>query len=1192
VNAVSTVKLTIDDTVYEARPGETILQVARRCGIGDRIPTLCYEPALPPYTSCFVCVVEQEGVGKLIPGCSTPVSEGMVIRTRTERVTKARKTALELLLSNHPADCVAPCSRGCPAGVDVQQYLQLARAGKYEEAVRVIRERNPLPVVCGRVCVRRCEEVCRRAILDDAVGINMVKRAAADWWLDHPYAESVGADTGKRVAVVGGGPAGLTAAYYLRLAGHGVTLFEAQEALGGMLRWGIPDYRLPRPILDQEIGEIVKLGVEVRTGADVGASPSLDELRKGHDAVFLAIGAQGASAARIKGEESLLSGIGFLADVKRGKAPDLRGKKVAVIGGGNTAIDAARTALRLASSHVTIVYRRTRKEMPANVEEIEAAEHERIRMEFLIAPVGVKVEDGVFRGIVCQKMQLGEPDKSGRRRPVPVPDSEHLVACDVAIGAIGQQVELRDLVGHGTEPERDKWGNLAADTWSCATGVDGVFAGGDASTGPAVAIDAIAWGRRAALSIDQYLAVGRPARVVPGFSSRKENFGEIRAADLPAASAVRRAKQGERPVDERIAIFEEVEETLDDAQVRQETERCLQCGCSAAADCELRALADRYGLGEDVRGQTIRHRLDHSHPRIAVDPNKCILCTRCVRTCGDILGVSVLGLVNRGFETVIAPTLGRKLVDTECIACGNCVDACPTGTLAFTSLALTAPAVEEVRTVCTLCGEACPAVLARNEFGFSLRPVEDADGRRGLFCELGRFGSVALLADADRLTRPLVRRRGKLVPVSWDEAVDAAVAGLRKAGDAHGKEALLVAAGGDLSAEEAAWAARFAREALGARVGSLALIAQDAEIHALEPLMGRTRSTASFEDLERADVILAVGDDPMEGDPIAGARFRRAIRNGARVIAITSAPTRTAAAAAVRLEARRGTHGLVLAWILARVLEKRGVAAALGKAAAAVTDGRLESECGVTAASAREAVDLLLAAAGPVVGSCAPDVRAERSPGAAAWLALLVDALRPAAAGSGWILPWHLPNVEGLRWAGALPADAAAAAETAATVRGGAVRAAWVIREDPDESSELAAALGKLEFLVVQDLHLTATAARADVVIPASLHFETGGTFVRSDGTVERVAAAAPLAVERSTEAVLRAAAARAGKAIESAPLPEILVAAAAGSNIGGPFAGLRAEAPAVETGFFPPARGTVHSAAAVARARLRRRGR
>ena len=212
---MKTLKVTLDGTVYDALPGETVLQLARRVGLSDRIPSLCYEPSLPPYTSCFVCVVEVEGMGKLVPACGFPVTDGMVVHTSNARVEASRRTAMELLMSNHPADCTAPCGRdkGCPAGVEVQTYLAFAREGRYEDAVRTIRLRNPFPVVCGRVCVRRCEDVCRRQLLDEPVGINMVKRHLSDWWLKSPYFEVPAACTGKKVAVVGGGPAGLTAAY-------------------------------------------------------------------------------------------------------------------------------------------------------------------------------------------------------------------------------------------------------------------------------------------------------------------------------------------------------------------------------------------------------------------------------------------------------------------------------------------------------------------------------------------------------------------------------------------------------------------------------------------------------------------------------------------------------------------------------------------------------------------------------------------------------------------------------------------------------------------------------------------------------------------------------------------------------------------------------------------------------------------
>lgn len=1104
----------LDGVTIPAEPGETILQAAARAGMEDRIPTLCYEPGLPPYTSCFVCVLEQEGRDKLLPACSTPAGPGMVLFSESEKVTASRRTALELMLSDHPADCVAPCSRGCPAGVDVQTYLALAQAGHYEASIKTIRERNPLPGICGRVCVRKCEDVCRREILDDQpVGINMVKRAVADWWNEHPYKEEPGADTEKHVGIVGGGPAGLTAAYYLRLQGHAVTIYEMRKKLGGMLRYGIPDYRLPQDILDLEIQRILDLGVEVRKGVRVGQDLALDDLRSRHDAVFMTVGAQAGSSARIEGEDHpmVISGVDFLGGVVRGEEYPIKGRKVAVIGGGNTALDAARTAWRLDAEHVTIVYRRTRKEMPANAEEVDAAEHEGIRLELLVAPVKVAAEGDTLQGLICQKMRLGEPDASGRRRPVPIEGSEHLVACDVVLAAIGQKVDLSGL-DDGLDTTR--WGSIKADEWSCATSLDGVFAGGDGLTGPSVVIDAIAHGRRAALSMDQYMRVGKPVRALEPFSSRKENFGEVLEQDLPPGKPGRRQQQDELTVEERTNSFEEVEHALLDHEVVAEAERCLSCGCAAAESCDLRRLAERYGLDDSVRGQTVKHRVDVSHPRIVLDPNKCILCTRCVRTCGDVLGISVLGLVNRGFETVLSPSLGRPLVETACISCGNCVDACPTGALAFSDLALSKPAAVTARTVCTLCGDLCPVDIGENAFGLSVRPPNEA-GPRQLFCESGRYG-LPELAAGNRLTQPLVRQGGRLVPASWDEAIEVAIKGLSRVSAKLGSGALLVSGGGALSCEEAERLAEFGRSGLHACTGSLALSAAGTDIHALGSVSRDTASSATYEDLERAGCVLVVGEDPMEANPVAAARVRRAVRQGAKVIAITSAPTRVTELADLWLEARRDTAPHILTWMLQGLMEERG------------KDG-LCRDCGADPARAQQALDILTSVDGPVVAITSLDARLDRSQGAIPVLVGLVEKLSEGRPGAGVLLTSVVPNLQGLRTSGLLPRDDAEEAGLGAAIQERALRGAWIVREDPDENRDLGPALVGLQFLVVQDCFMTATAARADVVIPASTHLETGGTFVRCDGRVFKTRAAAPQRVSMSVIEVLEKAAALVG---------------------------------------------------------------
>ena len=1104
------IELTIDGRTIQAEAGQTIIDVVRsQAGWEDLIPTLCHEPELPPYTSCFVCVVEQEGVGKLLPACSTPAGNGMVLQTRSERVEAARKTALQLLLSNHPADCVAPCSRdrGCPARIDVQTYLWQVEAGQHLEAVKTIRKVNPLPIVCGRVCVRRCEDVCRRAILDDPVAINMVKRQVSDHWLEHPYQEQPGAATGKHVAVVGSGPAGLTAAYFLRLAGHAVTIFEMRDKLGGMLRWGIPDYRLPQNLLDWEIQQILDLGVEVRTGVEVGKDVLVDDLRKEFDALYLTIGAQAATSARIKGEDhsGVLSGLDFLIGVKLGKAEEyaVKGRNIVVVGGGNTAIDAARTALRLEAEHVTILYRRTRKEMPANAEEIEAADHEGVRLEFLIAPLGVESEGERLVGLTCQKMKLGEPDSSGRRRPVPVEDSDHLVKCDLIIGAIGQRVALGGVRCEDAELAISRWGTIVADEYSQATSVPGVFAGGDCLLGPSVAIDAIGHGRRAALSIARYLEVGEAAHNTERFSSRRENFGEIPADDLPPAEACPRSSQPHLPYEEAIATFEESELTLQERESELEAGRCLACGCSSREDCELRDFAQDYGLDDEVTGQTRRRQTDRSHPQIVLDPNKCILCTRCVRMCGDVIGVSALGLVDRGFETIMQPAMGRDLVDTNCISCGNCVEVCPTGALTFKALAQTAPAVSHGETVCTICPEMCPVVVARNEFGVAVTNIVKDNGARHPICKRGRYENAEAY-DQDRVTTPMIRSGGKLLPATWDEALKAAVDGLSAVAAEHGPDALLFAAGGRLANEEAAAFRSLGQETFGARVGSLSVSRSEGD-----SLLAA--STVKGDALFRAECIVVVGEDPLEYTPVAAARLRRAMRNGARIIALTSAPTQVTRLAQLWVRVRRGSEATLLEWLERRMA---GGSAPLPDE----VNAALATHCGVEPEQA-EALFAALGTDGRLVAMYVPGRDGPDSDEVAERLTQTVKSLRPNSDGSGTLVCRTQANVEGLLEVGLV--DSEVSTDLLARADSGAFRGAWLLSED---AKTAAPAVRNASFLVVQSADNKGLAQRADVLLPATNHHETGGTFVCWDGRRATTVAVLPPKVARTTLQIIEAA--------------------------------------------------------------------
>ena len=368
------IRITIDGKEIFAESGKTVLEIAAENNI--EIPNLCYSKNLKIYGACGLCVVEAEGNPKLLRACATTAADGMVIKTNTERVKRARKIALELIMSDHVGDCKGPCSLNCPAQTDVQGYLKEIALGNDRKAVEIIKEKIPLPASIGRVCPHPCEANCRRRFVEEPLSIAYLKAFAADNDLasDEPFVPEKAKATGKKVSIIGGGPAGLTAAYYLCLSGHEVTVFDAMPEMGGMLRYGIPEYRLPKNVLRKEISLIGNLGVLMKNNMSIGKDISFEEIRENSDAVLIATGAWKPMNIGCPGEElsGVISGIDFLREVNSGKIPEI-GKSVAVVGGGNTAMDACRTAIRCGAENVYVIYRRTRAEAPAEDIEIEEA---------------------------------------------------------------------------------------------------------------------------------------------------------------------------------------------------------------------------------------------------------------------------------------------------------------------------------------------------------------------------------------------------------------------------------------------------------------------------------------------------------------------------------------------------------------------------------------------------------------------------------------------------------------------------------------------------------------------------------------------------------------------------------------------------------------------------------------------------
>ncbi|HMA87006.1 MAG TPA: RnfABCDGE type electron transport complex subunit B [Desulfosalsimonadaceae bacterium] len=517
-------------------------------------------------------VVDKEkcvGCGACEKACPKPILE---VRTMTER----------LLHLNAADDAVAPCAQTCPAEIDIPRYIQHIKNGEYEEAVNTIRERNPLLLACGRVCPHPCESWCRRGIEDNPVAINHLKRFVADYEMNSGKRIPIdkAPDTGKRVAVIGGGPAGLSCAYFLRRAGHYASIFEAMPKMGGMLRYGIPEYRLPKKVLDWEIDGILNLGVEYHTNVRLGRDFEFGALiAAGFDAVFFSIGAWNDYQLKIPGENlsGCYTGIDFLARIGNDEPVPI-GKRAAVIGGGNTAIDCVRTLVRKGCEKVYLVYRRTRNEMPANDVEIVAAEEEGIEFVFLASPNRVVGDDEErVRGLEYLKMELGEPDASGRRRPVAIDGSETVLDVDMIITAIGQSpsAEFRGKGDRMDDISWTRWNTFEVDPATHQTNVPYIFAAGDAATGPALVVDAIGGGRKAARSIDLFLK-GKPVVPQPKAILNK-HIQETLFDSVPGVEKSQRVEMPELPVADRITNFNEVDLVISEANALSEASRCLNC---------------------------------------------------------------------------------------------------------------------------------------------------------------------------------------------------------------------------------------------------------------------------------------------------------------------------------------------------------------------------------------------------------------------------------------------------------------------------------------------------------------------------------------------------------------------------------------------------------------------------------------
>ncbi len=1097
------IKLHINGQEVETAPGKTILEVVNDQGL-DEIPTLCHSPELKPIGSCFLCVVEIEGRGNLAPSCATKVMPDMKIETRNDRVVASRKTALELLLSNHYADCISPCMEGCPANVDAQGYIALAAMGQTQKAVDLIRQANPLPAVCGRVCVRKCEVVCRRDDVDQPVAINNIKRYVTDAPDAYDTEPVCKPDSGKSVAVIGSGPAGLSAAYYLGLDGIKPVIYEAMPKSGGMLRYGIPEYRLPDEVLDKEIDYICKAGAEIICNSRVGDDVTIEQLRKDHDALFIAAGAWTGKPMRLDGEhdtEGVVTGADWLP-VMAEKPVNVDGT-VVVVGGGNTAMDAARTAWRLDAEKVIVVYRRTRAEMPADEMEIVDLLEEGVELMELVAPIGIIKENDKLSALRCQRMVLGEPDDSGRRRPVPQEGSEFDLPCNLLISAIGQNTVLDGLEEMDDQSiELTSWNTYDTHPETMATNIEGVFAGGDAADdGPTVAIDAIRDGHKAARAISEYLSVETPWQ--KPFTVKKSFWSKMTSDDLDFVKESPRHEVHLIDVDARVNQFVEVSDGFEPEDSDHETSRCLSCGCVVFSDCDLRLYGQEYGVDMNLyKGQVRKHKVDDRHPHIIIDPNKCILCQRCIRTCEKVLPVPAIGLINRGFKTEVRPAMDDPLVETNCVACGNCIDSCPTGSLAakyafpgFASLQ-----ADMVSTHCGFCSIGCELTVKK----FSEdRYFTASSGKPGDYiCRYGRFGNE-LFIKQERIVRPEIREEGVYKQTDFPEATAKIVADLNKVKAEHGAESIAVFISPELTNEEFYLASRIAREGLKTNnIGSLAIASGGNKSGILDSALGFTASTTDRKCLAEADLIIC-NNTSIEADHLVlGIDVMEAARNGAKLVVSNSVIDPTDMhLAALTADPMRGRASIFWDSVLKSL------------------DG---SDADIELASAKSGVsaELILKTAELINNSenvviiHGEDKPHDASPGDMETFSNIATKLNSSDQHAHILLPRMLANSAGLEVMGADPAflpgriaatelpGAVCNQDLRALLDDGKIRGAIVIGENPFDNDKTTAWFQNIEFLAAVDWTPTETTRFADVTLPGATYLETAGTRCNFEGRV------------------------------------------------------------------------------------------
>ena len=653
-------ELTIDGRAVEVPEGSSVLEAARELGI--RIPTLCHRRGVEPRGSCLLCVVEVGESDRLVPSCVCPAEGGMEVTTDSQRIRQARRDVLELLLSDHRGDCEGPCTLACPAGLDIPGFLRQVVDNDPGGALQTIRRTIPLPLTLGRICPEFCERACRRDRVDEPLAIRALKRYVGDREYagdDVPVPRQRCSYSGRRVAIVGAGAAGLSAAYYLLRNGHECVFYDAGEEPGGMLRYGVPEFRLPAAVVESEVEVIRRQGADFRHGAVLGRDVDLDELREQYDAVLLACGAHAPEAQR---DEPAVPWRDFLRRAADGHQ-EPPGRRVAVIGPGEEAVAAARVAVRLGAEDVTLLSPESRRRTSGVGQQLDDAESEGVAVEANVEVTALEVDGGEVQ-LCCSR--------DG--------DIFRLTA-ETVIRAPARRVHTDMLREAGLDISRR---GVDADRETGAVNLEGVFAAGEVVRGPGSTVRAVASGRKAAAAMHQFLQ-GREVTGETEPVNSKLGRLEPEEEDMLLGSVEHQPRTPLPRRDDRAGRpgMTEKEGTLAPEDAAREAARCLDCDCLARHGCKLRRHATTYDASTTTyRGECRELERDDSHPTVIYEPGKCILCGLCVRIAGEP-EEGGMSFVNRGFDTRTRTPFGSPLSRALSVEqAEECAKACPTGALA------------------------------------------------------------------------------------------------------------------------------------------------------------------------------------------------------------------------------------------------------------------------------------------------------------------------------------------------------------------------------------------------------------------------------------------------------------------------------------------------------------------------------